>query len=92
MTNLGDINENTYEDIAIGAPYEESGVVYIYTGSERGIFEPPSQVILYQMKLNHDQLFLNEVIHRLYVEKIIHFYQDLDTLWAVDQTMPLVST
>ncbi|XP_078051152.1 multiple edematous wings [Augochlora pura] len=45
LTNLGDLNHDGYEDIAIGAPYEEKGTVYIYLGAKNGIITVPSQVI-----------------------------------------------
>lgn len=45
MANLGDINHDTCEDIAIGAPYEGSGVVYIYLGHRLGLKNQPSQII-----------------------------------------------
>ena len=45
LTNLGDLNKDGYEDIAIGAPYEKKGTVYIYLGSKNGIITIPSQVI-----------------------------------------------
>lgn len=45
LTNLGDLNKDKYEDIAIGAPYEGKGAVYIYLGSKNGIIKTPSQVI-----------------------------------------------
>ncbi|XP_053971338.1 integrin alpha-PS1 isoform X1 [Hylaeus volcanicus] len=45
LTNLGDLNKDGYEDIAIGAPYENKGAVYIYLGSKNGIITVPSQVI-----------------------------------------------
>ena len=49
VANLGDINKDDCEDIAIGAPYEDDGVVYIYLGSrdskEHGLKLTPSQVI-----------------------------------------------
>lgn len=44
LTNLGDINKDRYEDLAVGAPYEGKGVVYIYLGSKHGIITEPSQV------------------------------------------------
>ena len=47
MTNLGDLNKDGYEDIAIGAPYEKKGTVYIYLGSKNGIITVPSQVSLH---------------------------------------------
>lgn len=45
LTNLGDLNKDGYEDIAIGAPYEGKGAVYIYLGSKDGIITSPSQII-----------------------------------------------
>lgn len=40
------MNKDGYDDIAIGAPYEGNGVIYIYQGSEHGIIVEPSQVSL----------------------------------------------
>ncbi|XP_016838421.1 integrin alpha-PS1 isoform X2 [Nasonia vitripennis] len=45
LTNLKDINNDGYEDIAIGAPYEGMGTVYVYLGSKNGLITTPSQVI-----------------------------------------------
>lgn len=45
ITSLGDLNKDGYDDIAIGAPYEDSGVVYIYLGSANGLIKEPSQVL-----------------------------------------------
>lgn len=45
MANMGDINKDNYDDIAIGAPYEGNGVVYVYLGSKNGLNEKPSQTI-----------------------------------------------
>ena len=38
IANLGDVDKDGREDIAVGAPGEEggAGVVYIYLGLERG--------------------------------------------------------
>uniref|UniRef100_A0A4W6FXJ1 Integrin subunit alpha 6 n=1 Tax=Lates calcarifer TaxID=8187 RepID=A0A4W6FXJ1_LATCA len=46
VENIGDINQDSYEDIAIGAPYDDSGAgkVYIYHGSAQGINTSPAQV------------------------------------------------
>lgn len=45
IANIGDINKDDSEDIAIGAPYEDDGVVYIYLGSREGLSKLPSQII-----------------------------------------------
>uniref|UniRef100_A0A3B4B8G4 Uncharacterized protein n=1 Tax=Periophthalmus magnuspinnatus TaxID=409849 RepID=A0A3B4B8G4_9GOBI len=37
VENIGDINQDGFGDIAVGAPYEGSGRVYIYCGSSKGI-------------------------------------------------------
>lgn len=44
ITSLGDLNKDGYDDIAIGAPYEGKGAVYIYLGSDKGLITEPSQV------------------------------------------------
>lgn len=46
ITNLGDLNKDGFDDIAIGAPYEGNGVIYVYQGSAFGIVIEPSQVSL----------------------------------------------
>lgn len=48
---MGDLNKDGYDDIAIGAPYEKKGTVYIYLGSKNGIITIPSQVLLCYIKL-----------------------------------------
>ncbi|XP_071330763.1 integrin alpha-6 isoform X2 [Trachinotus anak] len=47
VENIGDINQDSYEDIAIGAPYDDSGAgkVYIYHGSAQGINTSPAQIL-----------------------------------------------
>uniref|UniRef100_A0A8C9TP73 Integrin subunit alpha 6 n=1 Tax=Scleropages formosus TaxID=113540 RepID=A0A8C9TP73_SCLFO len=46
VENIGDINQDSYEDIAVGAPYDSNGEgkVYIYHGSASGITTKPVQV------------------------------------------------
>ncbi|XP_012937077.1 integrin alpha-9 [Aplysia californica] len=47
LANTGDLNHDNFEDIAVGAPYEEgSGVVYIYNGAKNGLYSEPSQRIV----------------------------------------------
>ncbi|TSM68891.1 Integrin alpha-6 [Bagarius yarrelli] len=47
VENIGDINLDLYEDIAVGAPYADggSGRVYIYHGSAYGINIKPAQIL-----------------------------------------------
>ncbi|KAM3915906.1 integrin alpha-4 [Leptodactylus fuscus] len=47
ITNLGDLDNDGYEDVAIGAPHEENmnGAIYIYNGREKGITPTFSQRI-----------------------------------------------
>ena len=44
---IGDTNGDGYNDLAVGAPYENSGsgVVYIYHGSKTGVRIKPAQII-----------------------------------------------
>ncbi|XP_068101522.1 integrin alpha-4 isoform X2 [Hyperolius riggenbachi] len=39
ITNIGDLDNDGYEDVAIGAPHEDNlqGAIYIYNGRKRGI-------------------------------------------------------
>lgn len=43
VARLGDLNRDGYNDLAVGAPNEDRGVVYIYLGSAAGITLKPSQ-------------------------------------------------
>lgn len=45
LVSLGDINKDSCDDIAIGAPYDDKGVVFIYLGSKDGLTAKPSQII-----------------------------------------------
>lgn len=46
MSKLGDINDDGYHDVAIGAPMEGNGAVYIFNGAPQGLSTKPSQKIL----------------------------------------------
>ncbi|XP_308917.4 integrin alpha-PS3 [Anopheles gambiae] len=43
LGKIGDLNRDGYGDIAIGAPFEEAGAVYIFLGSANGVPSRPSQ-------------------------------------------------
>ncbi|XP_067869403.1 integrin alpha-3b [Heterodontus francisci] len=45
VSSIGDINQDGFQDIAIGAPYDGSGKVFIYHGSKNGLDPKPSQII-----------------------------------------------
>ncbi|XP_022240395.1 integrin alpha-PS1-like isoform X1 [Limulus polyphemus] len=47
LSNAGDLNKDGYSDLAVGAPYEESGkgAVYIYLGSAEGLITKAAQAI-----------------------------------------------
>ncbi|XP_061665533.1 integrin alpha-3b [Syngnathoides biaculeatus] len=42
---VGDVNQDGFQDFAVGAPFHGTGKVYIWMGSNEGISEQPSQVI-----------------------------------------------
>lgn len=45
LSKIGDINMDGYNDIAISAPFEGNGVVYIYLGGPEGFSLTPCQTI-----------------------------------------------
>ncbi|XP_061564634.1 integrin alpha-3b [Cololabis saira] len=42
---IGDVNQDGFQDFAVGAPFHDTGRVYIWMGSKKGISQEPSQVI-----------------------------------------------
>ncbi|NXQ36776.1 ITA3 protein, partial [Alaudala cheleensis] len=45
LASAGDINQDGFQDIAVGAPFEGPGKVYIYHSSAQGLRQRPRQVI-----------------------------------------------
>uniref|UniRef100_A0A667J577 Integrin subunit alpha 3 n=1 Tax=Lynx canadensis TaxID=61383 RepID=A0A667J577_LYNCA len=45
VASIGDINQDGFQDVAVGAPFEGLGKVYIYHSSSRGLLREPQQVI-----------------------------------------------
>lgn len=47
IANAGDMNDDGYTDVFVGAPYYDggAGAVFLYLGSENGLIEEYSQVI-----------------------------------------------
>ncbi|KAF7216298.1 integrin alpha-6 [Nothobranchius furzeri] len=45
VENAGDINQDGYGDVAVGAPYDGSGRVYLYCGTSDGINREAAQVL-----------------------------------------------
>ncbi|KAJ3608110.1 hypothetical protein NHX12_025160 [Muraenolepis orangiensis] len=45
LAAIGDINQDGFQDFAVGAPFHETGKVYIWMGSMKGILDQYSQVI-----------------------------------------------
>ncbi|KAK2876852.1 hypothetical protein Q8A67_020948 [Cirrhinus molitorella] len=42
---VGDVNQDGFQDFAVGAPFHDSGKVFIWMGSKNGITKEPSQMI-----------------------------------------------
>ncbi|KAM4588465.1 integrin alpha-7 isoform 2-T2 [Odontesthes bonariensis] len=45
VSNVGDLDQDGYGDIAVGAPFDGDGKVFIYRGSSAGIETKPAQVL-----------------------------------------------
>ncbi|XP_069472321.1 integrin alpha-6 isoform X1 [Ambystoma mexicanum] len=46
VENIGDINQDGFQDIAVGAPYDgNTGKVYVYHGTKDGINTIPAQIL-----------------------------------------------
>ncbi|KAF5291343.1 hypothetical protein FQA39_LY03494 [Lamprigera yunnana] len=76
MTSIGDLNKDSYNDVAISAPYEEeSGVVYIYLGSSHGLNTEYSQRIVGRSVKNSIRGFGFSLSKGLDIDK--NLYNDL---------------
>ncbi|XP_077459786.1 integrin alpha-7 isoform X1 [Stigmatopora argus] len=45
VSSIGDLDQDGYGDIAVGAPFDGDGKVFIYRGSDAGIETKPAQVL-----------------------------------------------
>lgn len=45
VSNIGDLDQDGYGDIAVGAPFDGDGKVFIFRGSDSGIETKPAQVL-----------------------------------------------
>ncbi|KAJ7999299.1 hypothetical protein DPEC_G00192940 [Dallia pectoralis] len=45
VNNVGDLDKDGHEDIAVGAPFDGDGKVFIYRGTSSGIDTKPSQIL-----------------------------------------------
>ncbi|XP_017297365.1 integrin alpha-3 isoform X2 [Kryptolebias marmoratus] len=45
LISAGDLNQDGFQDFAVGAPFHDTGSVMIWTGSNKGVSTEPSQVI-----------------------------------------------
>ncbi|XP_033823090.1 integrin alpha-7 isoform X1 [Periophthalmus magnuspinnatus] len=45
VSSIGDLDQDGYGDIAVGAPFDGEGKVFIYRGSDSGIETKPAQVL-----------------------------------------------
>ncbi|XP_044074284.1 integrin alpha-6-like isoform X2 [Siniperca chuatsi] len=76
VENLGDINQDGYDDFAVGAPYENNGIgnVYIYHGSATGLSSKEAAQILFGQSLRVS-LFGYSLAGNMDLDK--NFYPDL---------------
>ena len=45
LSSAGDVNNDGFEDLVVGAPYDNNGAVFLFQGSANGIRTKPSQII-----------------------------------------------
>ncbi|NXV78229.1 ITA4 protein, partial [Atlantisia rogersi] len=77
IANLGDIDNDGFEDVAIGAPQEDNlkGAIYIYNGREDGIMPSFTQRIQGQEVGNSLHMFGQSIASRIDVDN--NGYQDV---------------
>uniref|UniRef100_A0A8C6M0V5 Integrin, alpha 3b n=3 Tax=Nothobranchius TaxID=28779 RepID=A0A8C6M0V5_NOTFU len=45
LAAIGDVNQDGFQDFAVGAPFQDTGRVFIWMGSKKEISQKPSQVV-----------------------------------------------
>ncbi|KAF2884232.1 hypothetical protein ILUMI_21924 [Ignelater luminosus] len=73
ISSLGDINHDSYQDVAISAPYEDGqGVIYIYLGNKNGLSTEYSQRIAAKTIDNSLQGFGFTISKAIDIDKNLH--------------------
>ena len=76
VENIGDIDLDGLSDVAVSAPYEGMGVVYIYRGSESGLVSHD-----YQVHDHNYQQMSCSILHTLqYNTQVYHHHYTMITV------------